>query len=351
MAQWLRRFVLFSVVLVLLASPAYALTPQDAFYVNDYVGILSADKADYLVQRGAKLRSENGVQVVTVIVDNYIGESMASYANQVFNEFGIGSSKDNNGVLLIVAVDDGEVRIEVGDGLSSLIPDSKAGAILDQDFMPAAKAGKLETAIYQTYLRLIQEGSRLGTGGVPVEPPQEPVGSPSMLFWGFAGLVLILFGIMLVIIAARRTAYPSSGYPRQGPINDRPIQPPRPAGGGYMPIGPIFRMPRPAAGGQPTRPPSAGGSRPAGGGTSDTLFPGRLSRDTTKHTGGGGRSSGGGASRRSGGGSFFGGGSSSGGGRPSGFGGSRSSGFGGGGRSFGGGGGRSSGGGAGRGFK
>ncbi len=118
------------VALLLLAAPAHALTPQDAFYVNDYVGLLSADKAGYLVQRGERLRAENGVQVVAVIVDNFIGESFDSYANKVFNDFGIGSKGDNNGVMLIVSVDSGDVRIEVGDGLSGLIPDSKAGAIL-----------------------------------------------------------------------------------------------------------------------------------------------------------------------------------------------------------------------------
>src|SRR4030042_1570643 len=75
------------------ATPAYALTPQEGFYVNDYAG-----------------------------------------------------------VLLIVAVDDGEVRIEVGDGLSGQIPDSKAGAILDDCFMFAASESNLETAIYDTYL-------------------------------------------------------------------------------------------------------------------------------------------------------------------------------------------------------
>ena len=111
------------------------------------------------------LRAANGVQVVVVIVHNYIGDSMEQYANQVFNDFGIGSTRYDTGALLIVAIDNGEVRIEVGDGLSGQISDSKAGLILDTEFIPAAGQGDLAGAIYQTYLALIQEGSRLDNAG------------------------------------------------------------------------------------------------------------------------------------------------------------------------------------------
>ena len=159
MKKFISCFFIFAVFFSLSIS-AFALKPTYNFYVNDYANIIDYTTESNLSTRAKTLDSENGVQVVVVTVNNYIGESMEKYANEVFNDFGIGKKGEDNGILLIVAVDDGEVRIEVGDGLSGLIPDSKAGEILDTYFMPSAKNGDFNTAINSTYLQLIKEGSR-----------------------------------------------------------------------------------------------------------------------------------------------------------------------------------------------
>ncbi len=160
--------LLFTVLLTCgIGGTVYALTPMDNFYVNDYVGILTKKQTDEMVRRAEFLREENGVQVVTVIVDNYIGESISEYANNIFNEFGIGSANDLNGILLMVAIDDRSVRIEVGDGMLGYLPDSKTGRILDDYFIPYAKDDDFSTAVYETYMELIKSGSRLSTVGVP----------------------------------------------------------------------------------------------------------------------------------------------------------------------------------------
>ena len=278
--------VLALVLLISSAGPAHALQPTPAFYVNDYVGVLSRAEVDYLVHRGEQLHRLNGVQVVAVIVDNYIGDSLVAYANRVFNEFGIGTKGVNNGVLLIVAVDDGEVRIEVGDGLSAQLPDSKAGTILDEHFLPPALEGDLAGAVYQTYLVLVREGSRLDT--------KPPAGGGNRRWLGLVfPVLLILVGIALLIWAARRT---NRSYP------PRPVAGPQRGGGapptawpGYpggppsrLPSGPVMRTPhrRPWLG----LPPTVWDPRP----TPSTRQP----TSPTRHShGGGGRSAGGGASR------------------------------------------------------
>lgn len=362
--------------LLLLAAPAYALEPTDAFYVNDYAGILSSREADDLVQRGRNLYAQNGVQVVAVIVDNYIGESFEKYSFDVFNSFGIGSANNNNGLMLIVAVDDGDVRIEVGDGLASLIPDSKAGAILDRYFMPDAEDGDVAAAIYKTYRQLITEGARASTPGG--NDNGDDTGS---LVAGVIGL-LILAGLLIGVIsilrrAARRQppsppySYPGGGYAPGGPTGGQGQSQaggsgnPTTSSGPFYPYGgaPDYRLPRPVffpIFGPVVRPHSNPwyGS-PTGSGSGQSGQPNQPTQPAQRpSTGGGGSSSGGGARRTfpspsasrtssSRGRSVF---PSSSGRSP--FSGSgRSSGsFGGGSRSFGGGG-RSFGGGASRGFK
>jgi len=360
--------LLLALVLVILVAPAaHALEPTDSFYVNDYVGVLSSRDAEYLAQRGASLRAENGVQIVVVIVDNYIGDSFEKYVNQIYNDFGIGSKEYNAGALLFIAMDSGDVRIEVGDGLSGQISDSKAGQILDRYFMPDAEAGDVAAGVYKTYLQLIQEGSRLDN------PGEDPggIGDTASLIVGIIGILLMIGALVGIIVLIRRAArrqppgppygggqsqsYPygrTSGMPSQ-PVQGPPTRPN--TGGPFYPYGgaPDYRLPRrvffPFGGGTTTYPSgqgssgnqdnqpeqqrprsSGGGGKSAGGGTSRS-FPATPAR---RSSGSSGRSSTPRSTPRS---------PFSGSSRPGGL-------FGGGGRSIGGGG-RSFGGGASRGFK
>jgi uncharacterized protein len=52
-------------------------------------------------------------------------------------EIDIGNKKTNNGVLLLIAIDDRKVRIEVGYGLEGAIPDVIANDIINNDIKPA----------------------------------------------------------------------------------------------------------------------------------------------------------------------------------------------------------------------
>jgi len=352
-------------VLFTSAGTAFALEPTAEFYVNDYVGVLSSRDADYLIQRGRNLHAQNGVQVVVVIVDNYIGETMDAYANKVFNDFGIGAEDYDTGILLIVAVDDGDVRIELGDGVTGQISDSKAGKILDDYFLPDAEEGDLASAIYRTYVQLIQEGSRLDTPG-----GSDGDGSSGSLIASIIGIICLVVAIAAIILALRRLARrrpptppygsPGQGYtlgtPSGGPAH--PTQTSGPTAGPFYPYGgaPDYRLPRrvffPSGGGiwtfpsgqssggsqsgnqpdqsnQQQRPRASGGGGSSSGGGAKRVFPSSSSgRTSTPRS----RSPFSGSSRPSGG--FFGGG-----GRSIGGGGGRS--FGGGGKSFGGGAGRS----------
>lgn len=310
--------VLLSFALLLTAA---ALEPLEDFYVNDYVGILSSDQISDLVSRSAQLDGQNGAQVVTVITNHFVGDDPQIYATELFNSWGVGSKGDNNGLMLFVAIEDGAVNIVVGDGLTGLIPDSRAGRILDDSFMPLAEED-LAAAIYDTHVALIGAAARLDTSPPPaIIPEHETYSEPDIM--GPMLSIMIVLAIVLIVVVMANILYRRRppGPPMGGPY----------VGGGYYrrPIfwfGPTIRprTPRPPPPPRPRTPPPPPRSGGSGG-----FFGGGSSGF------GGGSSSGSGSSRSSGGFSS---------------GGSRSSGsFSGGGRSSGGGG-RSSGGGAGRSF-
>jgi uncharacterized protein len=67
------------------------------------------------------------------------GNSVEDYANRLFKEWGVGQAKQDNGVLVLIAVGDREMRIEVGYGLEGVLPDGLAGEIIRDDFTPRFK--------------------------------------------------------------------------------------------------------------------------------------------------------------------------------------------------------------------
>ena len=73
-----------------------------------------------------------------------------------FGSRGIGNKKENNGVLLVLAMKERKVRIEVGYGLEGRIPDGKAGRILDESATPYLKP-QPNRAVIETYKALTKE--------------------------------------------------------------------------------------------------------------------------------------------------------------------------------------------------
>jgi uncharacterized protein len=82
---------------------------------------------------------------------------MEEYANEAFRQYGIGNETENNGVLLVIAVTDRLIRIEVGYGLEGRIPDGKAGRILDEHAIPYLQNDQPNKAILETYKTLANE--------------------------------------------------------------------------------------------------------------------------------------------------------------------------------------------------
>ncbi|HAK12506.1 MAG TPA: methanol dehydrogenase, partial [Chitinophagaceae bacterium] len=78
-------------------------------------------------------------QIAVVLIRSLEDYPIEEYANKLFREWGIGNKKTNNGVLLIAAIDDRKVRIEVGYGLEGAIPDIVANNIIRYELGPSFK--------------------------------------------------------------------------------------------------------------------------------------------------------------------------------------------------------------------
>lgn len=205
-------FMLIIVLLVgLFSLNAYGLeipkAPTEDIYVQDYASILSKEVKDDMLRMSRVLKETTTAELVVVTVPSMDGRPVEEYALNLFRQWGIGSEDQRNGVLLLVADEDREARIEVGYGLEGAINDAKAGAILDE-MIAYFQIDDYDKGIATAYSLLLNEilveynvdADVIFEGAKAITPVtlQSPV-LITDIFKIVGPLLLIIIGIMLVL--------------------------------------------------------------------------------------------------------------------------------------------------------
>jgi uncharacterized protein len=121
--------------------------PAYSGYVNDYADILSYETETTLSALASELEQKTSAQVAVVTIGTTAPLDIETYAVNLFEKWGIGQKGKDNGVLLLVAINDRAVRIEVGYGLEGAIPDALAKVIIEEYIVPSFKQGDFNTGI------------------------------------------------------------------------------------------------------------------------------------------------------------------------------------------------------------
>lgn len=129
-------------VLLLLACTATAAPnfPPLSGRVVDNAGLLDAGTEASLTQKLETLEQQTTHQIVVVTLKSLQGETIEEYGYQLGRHWGVGQKGKNNGALLIVAVKERKVRIEVGYGLEGVLTDALTKVIIDSAIVPRFKA-------------------------------------------------------------------------------------------------------------------------------------------------------------------------------------------------------------------
>ncbi|MGE5654588.1 MAG: TPM domain-containing protein [Bacillota bacterium] len=130
------RYPLIVLVTLIIVSVGVAYAglpsrPVDHVYVQDYANVIGNDAKAKMLSIAETLDERTSAQVAVVTVSSLNGLTIEKYATQLFEQWGIGAKGKDNGVLLLVAINDRRVRIEVGYGLEGKIPDSRAAKIIN----------------------------------------------------------------------------------------------------------------------------------------------------------------------------------------------------------------------------
>ncbi len=137
--------------------PVPALTGQ---LIDQTSTLTAADKAALNTQLSS-MAQQRGSQVVVLIVATTGIEPIADYANRVANTWKIGRKGVGDGVLLVAAIQDRKVRLEIARSLEGAIPDVTAKRIIREAIAPAFQQGRyaqgLDAALHRIDERLAAE--------------------------------------------------------------------------------------------------------------------------------------------------------------------------------------------------
>lgn len=189
--------------LLCLLIPALAvdwksLKPQG--YVSDFAQVVDPRSKAALEDYAARVQQATGAELAFVTVKSLEGEPIEDVANDIFRGFGLGQKGENNGAMVLLAVDDRRSRLEVGPGLGGAVPDTMAGALLD-DMRPALRQQQYGAAMVAAAVRL---GSTIAQSkGVSIAAPATAVRvrrtPQDSIPWP-----LILAGIFFLMMLLRR---------------------------------------------------------------------------------------------------------------------------------------------------
>jgi uncharacterized protein len=175
--------------------------PSPVGFVNDFAGILSEDAGSRLEDRLSALEKDTSSEVAFVSVQTIGNSTLEEYAAGLFQDWGIGKNDGDNGVLFLVSLAEGDIRIEVGYGLESIITDGRAGRILDNEVLPYLEQQDFDQGI-EKGLIAIEGYIRDGNPPVPVIEDNPvlnfltKINLPVPLLFGLGVVTIYILGFM-----------------------------------------------------------------------------------------------------------------------------------------------------------
>jgi uncharacterized protein len=115
--------------------------------VNDLAGMLDAGAEERLERKLAELEREKGSQVAVLTVPSLDGDNLEDFSIRVVDTWQLGRAGVDDGVLLLVAREERQLRLEVGYGLEGALPDAVARRIVDNVITPRFRDGDFASGI------------------------------------------------------------------------------------------------------------------------------------------------------------------------------------------------------------
>lgn len=172
---------------------AYVSPGKPTGAVNDFADVLSTEERSVLEIKVREFQRPAGLEMAVVTVSSLGGDTIEGYAVKLFEEWGIGDEMSDNGVLILVAPNEREVRIEVGYGLEQYLTDAESSYIIRTVIVPAFARGD--------YFAGIGSGIDAIESAVNADPSEMPIESePALPEINLENIAIIFFVLVAQIL-------------------------------------------------------------------------------------------------------------------------------------------------------
>jgi len=164
--------------------------------VVDAAGLLDAAsvrRLDALSRAARAQQGGEGVQLQYLVIPSLEGEPIEDYAIRVAEAWRIGTKGRDNGVLVVVSVQDRAVRIEVGGGLEGGLTDAQASRIIRNTIVPAFRQGRYGDGLNAAGVEILA-----ALGALPQDVARHAARSPPAVHFG--SLAIVAFFMILFLV-------------------------------------------------------------------------------------------------------------------------------------------------------
>ncbi|MGB5418734.1 TPM domain-containing protein [Algibacter sp.] len=177
--------------------------PEFQTSVYDYVNLLSSSQKSNLEQKLIKYSDTTSTQIVVAIINSTNGENINYLGAQWGQKWGIGQAKEDNGILILLALTDRKIAINTGYGVEHLLTDAMSKRIIERDIIPYFKQNDYPGGLNRGADAIFEvmngeyEGTRQSNQG------EFPIG---LIF-----ILIFIFIIILISISKNRRGGGNSG--------------------------------------------------------------------------------------------------------------------------------------------
>lgn len=144
----INKFFVSILFFLFLANPIFALSvPSLTSPIVDNANLISDGVEQNINNQLQELSNSTGIQLAVLTIPTLEDEVLESYSMKVAETWKLGSAEKDTGVLLLIALEERSIRIEVGYGLEGVLTDTKCGLIIRNVIAPEFRNGNYQAGI------------------------------------------------------------------------------------------------------------------------------------------------------------------------------------------------------------
>lgn len=183
-----------------ISSPANEKLPAGKGLINDFADIIPQAYEQRMNLFAQEVLNKTSSTLTVVTLKDIGGDDIDGFTNRLYEKWGVGEKGKDKGVMILLALKERKVRIEVGYGLEGIIPDGLAGQIRDTAMVPYLKKGEYGQGLLSGLFAagaIIAKHEGVKLTGMPAVSKRKVV-SRKKSIGGFSFLFLLLIFFFLL---------------------------------------------------------------------------------------------------------------------------------------------------------